>query len=847
MSNPKAGGAGSLATSSPVDAPGNAPASGKDVLQGLNVDAMGGVLEAINKDPQSLQLSMLGPFRDQLEALENDPDNDFSDDPRMQMLSKVVQGLVQTQIDRLNEFCADEMESFYDAVESCRSARDCMIDDERQWRAMSRLRDSKAFPSDAPDRNVQDSDRICDHTTRSRTTLFAARLGDMIYPTNDYPIRVKAPDNPKPEEYPGFKAAQDKLVQAATQAAQAQYQQAMTAFQQSQQPQQGQPQPTPGTPPPQPPPINPDDCLTIKDYADAAAQKMQAWVFQQLDNMHFRRKARETLQKGSKLGAGLLYGPYPEPSKRRVPKPVDDGKGGTTLDMQIEETMLPGCEARDAFRFFYDMTETLDRSNACYYLNLWTERELAEFKAYPNVIVPTVEALEEDDPPDIDSRIVDAINRRTDGSGMKEPLANRWPVVEVDRVIKPDKLEELLGIEWEGADMPLVKLWMCEGKCLKFKLTPLERDWRPPYYNFGIMPKDETIFWYSVPSMGRAAQKGIDGALNATLFNAAAAAAPMIVTNRGQIAPNNERWRINGMVVMNNLNPDIPPANAIASVGVESNVDGNLNMLQVMKQMFDDDTLFQQILMGNISGEEIAASQLAQIVNLASVFQRMLAGYADDYLHGPFVERCVWWGNIYGDDVDMKGPHVVTPIAATQFVAKDILIQHFQAYEQICAQPDYQGFSDKYKRFRVHTALLDIPDIQDTIYDRETALKNQSQAQQGQASAEAVKMADVQRQAEKDKMDNALAQAKLQQEGNVAIMEMRTNLQIATIRERTALVQLMTQKQVDLAAVQADLMQTTNDNDTQKQIAALDKTIEARLAVMSMTKPEPSDPHSKFD
>jgi hypothetical protein len=840
------GGAGSLPSSAPTDAPGNAPSRAELDPKSINTDALGGIMEAAQADPKSLQMALLGPLRDQLEQFESD--GSFDDDPHVKMLSQTVQTLVGEQLRRLDAWAAKEDDSFYDAIDACRPARDSMIDDERQWRAMPRVRDSKAFSSDAPDRYVQDDQRIASHTTRARTTMFAARLGDMIFPTNDFPVRAVAPENPDPAEYPGFKAAQAKLVQAATNDAQQQFQQAQQAFQaQSQQP--PDPSQPPPQPPQQPPPVQPDDVLTIKDYADQGAAKAQAWLFNQFERMHLRRKGREALHLGAKLGCGLWYGPFPEPSKRRVPRPVqaDDGSTDVQLDMQIEETIVPGLEVRDPFRFFYDLTPSLEESNACYYLNLWTERQMAEFKAYPNVITTNVDKLLADDAPDVDSRLIDTINKRAEQSGMKESIKNRWPVIEVDRVMKPDDLEDILGITWDGNDLPLVKGWICNKKCLKFKLSPLERDWRPPYYSFGLLPKDDTIFWYSVPAMGRSGQKGIDGALNATIFNAAAAAAPMIIVNKGQVAPTQERWRLNGMVVFNNLNPDMPAGNAMQSFSIQSNVEGNLQMLDRMTQLFDDDTLFEQILSGNISGEDIAASQLAQLVNLASVYQRQLAGYVDDYLMGPFAERCIWWLNIYGDDIDAKGPHIVQPIAASQLVAKDILIQHVNAYNQTCDTPDFRGFSDSYKRFRLSTALLNVPDIMDTVYDRDKAMENQQQINQNNVSPESVRMADVQRQAAKDKLDNQLAMAKLQQEGQLGLMDQRTQLQIATIRERTALVQLMTQKQVDLTAVSADLQKTTADNDTQKQIATLDKTIEAHLAVMAMTKPEPSDPHSRFD
>lgn len=809
----KAGSAGSQQSSQPTDAPGNgALRNTKLDSSAIDVDALRGIIGGIQKDAASLDLALLAPLRDQLEEFENDPDADWTDDPAVAVMSEAVGMMVDEQTRRLNDLAKECMGDFYDAVDGASDGRNSMIDDERQFRALSRVRDSKAFANDAPDRDVQEDDRIQMHTTRTRTTMYGARLGDVIFPTNDYPLRVVAPEDPDPNDYPGYQAA----AQAAAAEANA------AALQQAQAAQQ----PGPNGEPPQPmqPPqqVTPEDALSIKDYADAAASKMQSWVFKQFDAQHFTKKGREMLESGCKVGLGLLYGPFPDVSRKRVPrrKPVADGveqgiaqQQQDYLDLEVQEMKTPGIEVRDPFRFFYDLTPTLEESNACYYVNFWTVRQLNDFKNTSRVVQPTVEKMLADEHPECNAKLTSAINRRSEGSGMKEAIKDRYVVVEVDKILRPETLKKVTGIEWDNEDLPLVKMWISDEGCCKFKITPLERDWRPPYYNFGIQPKDDTIYWYSVPAMGRSGQKFIDGSLNATLFNAAAAMAPIIVTNRGQVQPNNERWRLGSMVVFNNLNPDLPARDVFESVTVQSNVDGNLKMLAQALAMFDDDILYEQILSGNLAGEGMAASQLAQIVNLASVFQRRLAGYADDYAIAPLGERMVWWGNIYGDDEDMKGPHVVKAIAATQFVSKDILIQHLQALTQLATTvPDFKGFSDPYKLFRLNTNLLDIPDIDDVVYPREKALAEQQKQQQAAGGPDAVKMADIDRQRQKDQGDYELNKARLQQEGQLAIEKMNSEQRIQLLKTRQALIELATAKDVDFAKIDADIAKSTQDN-----------------------------------
>jgi hypothetical protein len=885
----KFGGSGSSGPSGPTNARGTAPGGSEGSISGvpaskrtpaeIDQDALGALMDSINQDPKSLQLVLLAPMRDQLEELENDPENNYQDDPAFQMLSKAVGMMVDEQQRRLDGFAAEELDNFYSAVSAASEPRQSMIEDERQYRALSRLRESKRYANDAPDRDIQDQERIQAHTTRTRTTTYAARLGDMIYPTNDYPIRFEAPNDPDPNQYPGYAAAAQAAAAKANQAAAADYQQQLQAFQAQQ---QGQPQPG-AQPPPQPQPITPEQALDIKEYAANAASAFQEWAFECFDRMHLRRKGRELLENGAKVGCGLWYGPFPEVSRKRVPRTKPNALSAgiqqglqdqaedatqeqqapasapgeedhTELDVVVEETFVPGLEVRDPFRFFYDMTPTLEESNATYYLHTWTLRQLSVFKEYPNVIVGTVEKMLEEDEPKIEGKCAEALNARTEGSGMSEPLKDRWAVIEGDRIIKPDKLEELLGIKWDSPDLPLVKIWLnTQGQCLKIKLTPLEHDWRPPYYNFGIMPKDDTIYWYSVPSMGRAAQKGIDGALNATLWNASLSVAPFLVFNKGQIQPHNERWRVNGMVAFSNLNPDIPAKNAISSIPIDSNVEGNLQLFERFLELFDDDVMFDQVAGGDMAGEEISAAQLAMMVNLRSIWQRRMAGYVDDYVMGPFGERMVWWGTMYwkecGGSIDMVGPHVVKPIAATQMVSKDILIQHCQAFAQLSNNPRYAGFVDDYKEFKVNASLLSVPDLMDAVFDRATATANNAKIRQGQTSPDAVKMADVQRQADRDKAEDERERMRLVMEAQTVIKKMQTDLEIQASKERVAMVELMTTKQVDMQEIQVDLAKIGVDADTKKQLATLDATLSARLETLKIfaDKAGGASPYSKED
>src|SRR5690348_11417703 len=172
--------------------------------------------------------------------------------------------------------------------------------------------------------------------------------------------------------------------------------------------------------------------------------------------------------------------------------------------------------------------------------------------------------------------------------------------------------------------MPVLHTWSVNGKCIKFKLTPLERDFRLDYYNFTIMPADDTIYGYGYPYLARSSQRFTDGAVNATLANAAASVAPMILVAQGKVHPNRDQRRIKGLNVFSVENQSDPLTNFFASVSVQSNVQQNLELLKVAQDMMDQDTLFSQILQGETNGEEMPASGMVMRANIANVFQKSI-------------------------------------------------------------------------------------------------------------------------------------------------------------------------------------------------------------------------------
>lgn len=768
----------------------------------LTLEALQAVTQS---DPKSLDLALLDPLREQLEAAQEAG----IDDPLVDALKAAVDTLVGEQITRLNALAAELTDDWQKAVKARRPITDRWIDDERQFNGKTRVRASKAYPSDAADTGLN-QDEITVHATRSRTLMCWGRMADMMLPANDFPMRVDAADEPDPAEFPTLQQAIQEAMSKAQAGAQ-----------------QGQP-----VPPPDPKEI-------LHDLSEQAANTMQARVFQMLRDAKFASAARQALYDCARLGTGILKGPFPTLKQTRKFRP-------DAQEFDLQETPTAGICRVDPWLFWYDMAPSLERASATYEVQLLSKRELADFKRYPRVITSVIDELLKEDDPQLDGEFRSEIARRNEYTDQREPLDGVYALLETHKVLDPKKLKDCMGIDWPHADMPVVHLWSVNGKCVKWKLSPLERDFRLDYYNFTIMPADDTIFGYGYPYLARAAQRFADGAVRATLNNAGASVAPMLLVAKGKVQPNREQWRVAGLNVFSIENGDQPIENFMAAVQVPSNVQQNLELLKVAQDMMDQDTLFNQLLQGNISGEEMPASGLVTLSNISSVFQRAIASYADDHVFQPLCERLIWWAKMYDGRPELMGDMQAKAIASTQLVSKDLALQHTQALIAMMQNPMFAGFGDAYEAWKAFTSNIDgLPNRDAIIKDRDRALADQAAIQQMQQQGDP-------NQAAKLASDERIAMAKLQSAERQAqashqaeLLAIQGRLRIAELTLQARMVELQQQKDVDITKISAELQKAARDDDTRRFQAVLDGQIKASVETAKLNA-SPS-PYSRLD
>lgn len=744
----------------------------------MDAEALQALLQA---DPKSFDMGMLKPMRKEMEAAQAAAAQagDDAAGESLAMLQQAIDTMEREQVARLNTYATGAMEDFEKAVAAKRNVENRWCDDAQVYDGDERLKDSKAYSNDAGDRNDSQNERPAYRAVRSRTLRYAARLGDMLLPGNDIPMKVEPSPKPDPDSFPGLQITQDLTPSA------------------------------------------------VLDYATDAASRMQNTIKDQLFEQKFTEYGHKSIFDGTKWGTGLVKGPMMDYRKRR--KPV-----GQQSEIILDESPTPGCRYVDPWMFYDDMSPTLEECSRCWEVHLMDRRKLNDLKRYPNVIEKNIDDLLEEDDPTLPPQLSVNITTRNQKMDAIEPIKDRWAVIEMHGLMDVEDVEKILGIPWtDKKSLPLVEFWFCNGKAIKCKLGPMECDWRVPYYNFTPFPCDDTIWGYGVPRMGRGGAKIIRGALDATMRNASVASGPLIAFRKGEVTPQSGEWRLVGPIVLE-VQTDSDIKDAIYAQNIPANIEGNLELLQKGLDFLDDDILFDQIINGDVSDEEVPAAGLLQIINLRTIFQRWIATGADNTWFKPQGDRWCQWNIQYNPDQSIKGDFDVKGIAASTLVAKDLQMQHLNVFIQTSGLPQFAGFTNNYEVFASFARMLDVPNRDKLVFDQQQAEKNQQQMQQnGGDPMVAVKMQELQL---KEKQMTAELQLKQQEmtlahEERMAEIQRQTNndqtnaqvqILVAQSKKDVAMLSLAQEQKLQIWQIAAAMKKAGLDNDTKKVLAMMD-------------------------
>jgi len=521
-----------------------------------------------------------------------------------------------------------------------------------------------------------------DNKTRSMTRIAAARIGDMLFPTNSPNWALRPTPEPDiPEEV-----------------VMAEYKKELAA---------NPPQPGPDGQPGQPPEPN-YEALAMK-VASRACRKMTRKIADCLSQSSYAELGRAAILDACKVGTGIIKGPY---MKRVVRKTYKAVEGVSVLSPRV--IMTPAVARVDPWMFFPQHARCIEEAEDAFELHLFTATKIRQMvMSHGFYKEQTNELLAQ--PPDRGA-VDHMLRRRSSLMTEAESYEEAYAMWEYHGPMDRTDLE-LLGIDVPPDDNLTAytsEIWFAQGNVVRVSLSPLEADTTLPYHVFNYEEDEGSVFGFGVPFIMRDDQAVIDMMWAAMIHNAAVSAGPQIAIKKGLITPADGSYLIAGPKLWYLNDEDMPIDEAIQTMIVPSTINSNMPLYAQAKENADANTNLPMML-GDGQAAQVQGGQggQANVLNAQNIVQRQAAHNWDDHVTSRLISRTYDWYMQHDNDPSIKGDYDVEVRGASYLLIKDQQAQHAQLLVQMTGQdPELAALVKKDELYRIYVGFMDIPTAQ---------------------------------------------------------------------------------------------------------------------------------------
>jgi len=503
-----------------------------------------------------------------------------------------------------------------------------------------------------PDPVIRTGSTVFPNITQPYVDAAAARVGDMLMPTDDRNFMIKA--TPIPDLF-GFEPGEDGQAPEIDPAQQAQMPNGMIV------------------------PMQDVKAEFDKIKAEAArrAGKAQDRVDDWLTECQYHAEVRKVIDDAAKLGSGVIKGPSPVVRRAQQWRKGDSG----VHQLIIAEKISPASKRIDPWNLFPDEScgESIHNGSHVFERDYITRKQLLELKAVPGYISGQIDLCMEEGP-----KRAAAGDRDDLGSSSRHQY-------EIWYFHGSIRAEEMLaaGCDCEDSqgDYPAI-ITMVNDRVIRAALNPLDS---------GEFPYD-VIPWKRRPNMPwgmgvarqmRTAQRIVVAATRNMMDNAGLGSGPQFVVRRG-VEPQDGMWEIRPKKIwIENHDSDGQAGAPFLSVTIPMLQQELMGIIQMGLKMAEDVTGLPQLLQGSQGTAPDTVGGMTILNNNANSVLRRIARLFDSCITEPHIRRYYTWLMEYGEDDDEKGDFMICARGSSALVERDIQSQEMVNILQLCLNPAF--------------------------------------------------------------------------------------------------------------------------------------------------------------
>lgn len=628
--------------------------------------------------------------------------------------------------------------------------------------------------------------------TRSYVDAAAARISDMLLPTDDRPWALQ------PTPIPDLVEAVGLLQQQAGQPIALNPQQVSEMQQMREQ-----------------------QVETAKRRAEAAESRIEDW----LTESGWHGEVRKMLDDAARIGSGVLKGPFPRKTRSVVWQKGPTGE----QELVVKEEIKPFSRRIDPWHFFPDGAcgESIHDGSYTWERDYITVKGLRGLIGVEGYIETSIKAAIEEGP-----QVSAMGGRLLDFRRDKVRDGDQFEIWYFHGTIEREDLQAAgLEMDDDAPDVISAMIVMVNDRVIKAAENPLDTG-AFPYDVFPWQRRPGIPWGMGVSRQVRTPQRMINAAARVMMDNAGLSSAPQMVMRKKAIVPADGVYALApGKLWFATEEADARAVgDAITSIVIPSLQVEAMNIIQFALQMAEDVSGLPMLLQGQqgsapstLGGQQIAMN------NASGVLRRIARGF-DDYTTEPHIRRYYTWLMQYSDDPEEKGDFVIDARGSSALVERDIQNQAILQMGQLVMNPALgvnprKWFEESCKAQRLDPRKFMFSD--EELQQQQEAAQAQQQPEPPQIAVAQIRaQADMQRAQMVGQIDAQEAQAQRQHD-----------MQIEQARLQLKMMEFAEKRNLSLEQVKAQLAQTAMKLRTQKELTAFASDREFAAAPQVTTPP----------
>lgn len=563
--------------------------------------------------------------------------------------------------------------------------------------------------------------------------------------------------------------------------------------------------------------------MTVGEHADqilevarVAAKAAETRIDDWLKESRFNHETRKVIESCSRLGTGVIKGPYPV---AREHGSISKEGGLTSIIRKME--IYPESSNIDCWDLYPDPSCGNDIHQGSYIFEKGrlTYRGLEDLKQDPSYIAEMIETCLEEGP-----QKKNLEERDQERQSLNLDSKSQFDVWYYTGFISQEDMEAA-GCPCDGEDSVPAIVVMINDRVVKAAVNPLDSGAFP----YDVMNwQDRDGYWagIGVSRQIRTPQRMLNAAVRNVMDNAGLMSGPQIVMRRSVIEPADGVWQITPRKLWYMVEDAVGPVNeAFAAINIPAMQDQLFNIVQFAIKMAEDVTGLPMLLQGQQGKVTETVGGMQMLNNNASTVMRRIARTYDDKVTEPHIKRYYEWLLLDPEVPDSeKGDYKIVAKGSSALVERDIQNQTIAQMGAMVVNPTFginpkKWIAEYFKSQRLNPALFMYTEEEQKKIEEQAAANPQQDPRQITAQAQ-VQSTQIRTEA---MMQVAQADTKekiTQREIDLqdAREDRQYRMQMAQLQRDTKLIELSQKTQLSIQQIKAQLADTAMKERTKKDL-----------------------------